>query len=139
VMIPDEYVNNAAERLILYKELDSVDSEEALHVFTERLIDRFGPIPPPTQALINVLRLRWMAKSLGFEKIVLKREKMVCHFISQSDSAYFNSDTFNRILEYLKENYRNTRMKEDGNKLTMSFYPVPGILDAMEIFRKIGG
>ncbi|RLD53415.1 MAG: transcription-repair coupling factor, partial [Bacteroidetes bacterium] len=98
ILIPDDYVTNITERLSLYKDLDGAESEEELSIFVEHLIDRFGPIPPQTQELVNTIRLRWLAKEIGFEKIYMKNEKLTGYFLSNQESAFYQSGNFSKVL-----------------------------------------
>ena len=59
--------------MLLYRELDNLESEEALVQFEAGLADRFGKLPPESIELIEVVRLRWAAIQLGMEKIILKK------------------------------------------------------------------
>ena len=90
VRIPDNYVNDVAERLSLYQELDNIENLEALNAFEERMIDRFGPIPDQVKELFFSFELRWMAKKIGLERLVIKSEKMVCSFISDANRPFMN-------------------------------------------------
>ncbi|HEB62525.1 MAG TPA: transcription-repair coupling factor, partial [Bacteroidetes bacterium] len=89
MLLPDEYVNNIQERLNLYTELDQVDSEEHLEKFAAKLKDRFGKIPRQVNELFDALRLRWVCKQLGFERVILKNQKLRCYFISDPQSSFF--------------------------------------------------
>lgn len=131
VLLPDSYVSHITERLNLYKELDSIASEDGLMQFMERLIDRFGPLPEQTVRLLHTIRLRWLARSIGFEKIVLRNGRMTAYFLNNPESPYFQSEQFTRILEYLKINPSWCRMAEEKNRLFVSFRDVPGISEAL--------
>jgi transcription-repair coupling factor (superfamily II helicase) len=131
ILIPDYYISNITERLNLYKELDSIETEENLMKFMERMIDRFGPIPKQTVLLLHTIRLRWLARSIGFEKLVLRNQRMTAYFINNPESGYFQSDQFTAILEYLKHNPSKCKMTEERNKLFMTFPDVPGISEAL--------
>lgn len=137
LLIPDDYVSSISERLILYKELDSVDNEEWLMKYLERMIDRFGPIPQQVDGLINAVRVRWLAKKTGFEKIILKNGRMTGHFVSNQESDYYNSELFSRVLDYVKGNPRNCRLKETQNRLTLTIEPVGSVFEALEFLRNI--
>jgi transcription-repair coupling factor (superfamily II helicase) len=136
IMIPDHYITNITERLNIYKELDSIDTEENLTAFRERLIDRFGPVPEPTEALISTIRLRWLARKIGFEKLVLRNNRLTAFFISNSDSAYFQSSHFTRILDYLKSNSREGKLKQENDRLSLILQNVSGVEQAI---RRIAG
>lgn len=99
--IPDEYVSVIQERLNLYQELDTLESEEELQAFRTKLEDRFGKIPEPVEELFDGLRLRWLSRQLGFERISLKNNKLRCFFIQNAKSAFFESAIFNHFMQYM--------------------------------------
>lgn len=101
MLIPDEYVNNIQERLLLYTELDGIENEEKLTKFEAKIKDRFGPIPKQIYELFDALRIRWVCKLLGFERLSLKNGKLRCYFIGNAQSPYFETDIFNYILAYV--------------------------------------
>jgi transcription-repair coupling factor (superfamily II helicase) len=124
ILIPDYYVTSVAERLTLYKQLEGVKNEPELIEFEKQLVDRFGPVPKETKALVNTIRLRWLAKDMGFEKLVLKFSKMIAYFTGNQDSDYFQSEAFGKILEAIKQNPNCCEMKEKKEKLTLVFNKV---------------
>jgi transcription-repair coupling factor (superfamily II helicase) len=87
--------------------------------FGKNLVDRFGAIPRPTAELMNTIRLRWLAKDLGFEKVVLKQQTFVAYFVQNQKSAYYQSESFSRLMQYLAKYPARARMKEKNNKLTL--------------------
>jgi transcription-repair coupling factor (superfamily II helicase) len=133
LLFPDEYIGSNTERLHLYKVLDDIDSEERLRDFEKELVDRFGPVPPETAELLNVVRLRWKAMQLGFEKIILKKGQMILHFISNPESGYFESGLFRSVLEFIQQQGRTFRMKETNGKLRMSTDSIPSVSRAITI------
>jgi transcription-repair coupling factor (superfamily II helicase) len=137
IMIPDDYITNVTERLSLYKELDSLGSEYELMNFKGKLEDRFGPVPKQALELLDTIRLRRLAKKIGFEKLILRNDHLICYFISNEDSAYFQSPQFSAILEYMKANASNCRMKEDKNKLMLIFRETPRIKNALQALEQI--
>jgi transcription-repair coupling factor (superfamily II helicase) len=137
ILIPDSYISNITERLSLYKELDSLESEEALLAFQEKLIDRFGPIPSETQELFNAIRLRRLAKSIGIEKLILKNQVMTGHFLSNEASPYYQSEIFTAVLKYVQANISSCRMKEGSGKLSITFQKIITIKDALSVLRKM--
>jgi transcription-repair coupling factor (superfamily II helicase) len=137
ILIPDHYISNITERLSLYKELDGIETEEALQKFRSQLIDRFGPVPQETEALFSTIRLRWLARRTGFEKLVLRNQKLSAYFISNQGSLFYQSDQFNRILRYLQDNPTFGRMKEERDKLTLSVRNVGSIAAAAESLEKL--
>ena len=137
ILLPDYYISNITERLSLYKELDHIENEEALFAFQEKLIDRFGTPPKETQELFNTIRLRWIAKEIGFEKIVLKQNKLIGYFISNQESPYFQSTNFNLVLNFLKVNPKLCRMREHNNKLSLTFINISGVGDGIKVLESI--
>jgi len=132
IMLPDRYVTNITERLSLYKELDSLEAEEDLLAFQERLIDRFGPVPQQTQELINTIRLRRMARKLGFERITLKNTGMTATFITTKDSPFYQSSIFSTVLQFIQVYQHNVRMKEQNDKLSLNFKEIQSVSNAIE-------
>jgi transcription-repair coupling factor (superfamily II helicase) len=132
ILIPGEYVSNISERVKLYRELDNIQHEEKLIDFEKMLHDRFGPLPPATKELIDVVRLRWLAMQLGFEKIILKSGKMLIYFISNQMSPYYKSPVFASILQYVQNNPRKLKMKEGKDKLSMILEEVTTIYQAID-------
>ncbi|MFA4851327.1 MAG: transcription-repair coupling factor [Bacteroidales bacterium] len=139
ILIPDDYVNSVKERLTLYKDLDSIETEEGLEKFREHIIDRFGPVPFQTQELINTVKLRKMAKETGFEKLALKGNKMIGFFIPHEDSPYYQSEEFTRVLNYVQANPRSCKMKEGNNKLTLTFENVNNVNEAIQKLTSLSG
>jgi len=137
ILIPTEYIQNITERMSLYKELDDIEKEEDLTKFENGLVDRFGPIPTSVVELINAIRLRWLAKQLGFEKIVLKNKRLVGFFISNSSSPYYQSDVFTSLLRFVQQYSNVCKMKEVKDKLTLSFENVTNIGDALKQLKKL--
>ena len=131
ILIPDYYVTSVAERLTLYKELDGVKDESQLLEFEKHLVDRFGPVPKETKALINTIRLRWLAKDLGIEKLILKFNKMIAYFAGDQDADFYQSEVFGKILEAIKRNPHCCEMKEKKEKLSLVFNKVNKIDKAL--------
>ena len=121
ILIPDHYVNSISERLQLYKDLNTIENEDELNIFTEQITDRFGKIPPEVEKLLHTIRLRWIAKDLGFEKIILKANKMIAYFVANSKSSFFQSEQFGVILKFIQLNPKACQMKEKNNKLSLIF------------------
>lgn len=137
LLFPDSYIDNITERLRLYRELDNIESEEALSVFEKSLEDRFGPLPQPTIELLQVVRLRWLGMKMGMEKMILKNAAMIVFFVSNQYSPFYQSATFSRILHFLQYNPGVFSMKEGKNKLSMSAKDVNSIFDAIRLLEKI--
>jgi transcription-repair coupling factor (superfamily II helicase) len=124
ILIPDSYVENITERLSLYSRLDNCDTEEELKQMEEEFHDRFGPIPPEVQDLFMTVRCRKLAVGLGFEKLLLKNNGLKCYFINRPDSPYFESETFNRILNYLQTGTNKAKLKQVGKLFLLVVEPV---------------
>jgi transcription-repair coupling factor (superfamily II helicase) len=124
ILIPDNYVNSISERLQLYKDLNNLENQKGLSVFEKDIIDRFGPIPPSVEKLIQSIKLRWLGRDLGFEKIVLKSNKMIAYFIANPQSNFFESESFKGVLNFIQANPKACQMKERNNKLSLIFEKV---------------
>lgn len=137
ILIPDEYVSNIAERINLYKELDNFEKEEELVAFEKQLVDRFGPVPESTKEMIQAIRLRWIGKAIGIEKLVLKQKKLICYFISNQDSLYYQSPLFTKVLNYVQKNPQRCKLKERNERLSLVFENISSIVKAIEVLDKI--
>ncbi|MGM0496725.1 MAG: transcription-repair coupling factor [Bacteroidota bacterium] len=136
ILIPDDYISNTTERINLYRELDNINDEDALKAFEKKLTDRFGPIPDATRQLLELVRLRWLAIDLGFEKVMIKNNTMVLHFISNQNSIYYQSPTFMNIIQYVQKQHEQFQIKE-GKKLTMTVKNIKDIYQALKILQEI--
>jgi transcription-repair coupling factor (superfamily II helicase) len=114
ILIPDSYVESITERLSLYSRLDNCDTEEDLLNFHTEMQDRFGPIPHQVEDLFTTVRCRKMAVELGFERMFLKNEVLKCFFVSNPDSPYFQSETFNKGLQFLQVGTNKAKLKQVG-------------------------
>jgi transcription-repair coupling factor (superfamily II helicase) len=136
ILIPETYINNSSERLQLYSSLDNVKDEIALQSFSSSLIDRFGPLPPSVEQLVNSVRLRWMGEELGLEKISLKNDNLRAYFVSGKDE-YFKSDIFGKILTFVQIHSKQCRMKDTAGKLILTITNIASVEAAIVIFNKI--
>ncbi len=137
LLFPDEYISNISERIHLYRQLDNIETEEGLKEFESQLEDRFGPLPEPAIQLLEVVKLRWEAVKLGFERIVLKNNKFIAYFISNQDSPYYQSEIFGNILSFVKKNPHSLGMKEINNKLTLTAGNIASISEAVSFVRSV--
>jgi transcription-repair coupling factor (superfamily II helicase) len=131
ILIPDSYISSMTERLNLYKELDSIDNEADLGKFRIRMNDRFGQVPVQTEDLLHTIRLRWLARKIGFEKLLLRNQRLTAYFINNPESDYFQSLQFTAILEFIKKNPSYCRMKEDKGRLSIGFPDIKGVDEAI--------
>lgn len=132
ILIPDTYVTNTSERLNLYTKLGNIEDDAALKEFQHDLRDRFGPLPQPVKELTKIVRLRWIAKKLGFEKISLKNNVMKCYFASE-DKSYFHSAIFEKILAYVQQHPTRYALKETTKNLILIAEHITSITHAQEI------
>jgi transcription-repair coupling factor (superfamily II helicase) len=137
LMFPPTYIPNDSERISLYRELDKMENETDILAFTERLKDRFGKIPKEGKELIRVVRLRRLAKSLGMEKIVLKKGRMNIHLVDNNDSPYYQSIAFDKLLAYLTDNPRKCNLREQSCRRSVVISDVRTVEDACSILEDI--
>ena len=115
VCFPTDYIENISERITLYRELDTIRSEEQLLDFRKKLIDRFGVLPEPAEELLEVVRLRWLCCRLGVEKILLKGERMTMYLVQHKD-AYWQSEIFGNIVQYAVTRPERCLLHEEKDK-----------------------
>lgn len=139
ILLPNDYIESPSERVKLYRELDSISTEEALVAFEKNLVDRFGEIPQESLDLLNIVRLRWLAISLGIERIALKNKMMINYFISNQNSLYYQSPVFTDILNFVQQNARNCTLKELNGKLILTFQHIENVKDAIQILQMVKG
>lgn len=136
---PDYYVPGSSERMLLYRELDSISNDSELDKYKNNLVDRFGDIPHEGNELLQIVPLRRIGKRLGCEKITLKQKRMQMQFVSNPMSAYYKSAAFGNILNYIADNPRQCNLKEINGKRTMMINDVSTVAEAVGILRKMEG
>lgn len=129
-LIPENYVSNISERLGLYTQLDDLKSQDELGDFVKMIKDRFGPMPEGVVNLIETVKLRWKAMEIGFEKVTIKGNKMRCYISDKKPQEYFQSSRFGNVLNFIKSNPHDSKMKEVKNKLLISIENVGSIENA---------
>ena len=137
VLLPDDYVTSGTERLVLYKELNELSTEEELAAYRDRLQDRFGPVPHCVDELISTITLRRMAKEFGIEKLILKQGRMVCHLVSNPDHPFFRSEGFSKLIRYAQDNPRRVHLKETPDRLSLGIDHIPSISAALEQMKSL--
>ncbi len=137
IMFPDEYVSNISERIRLYKELNEIGSEDALELFEKRLTDRFGPLPAPAEALLDIVRIKWSAVRLGIEKVLLKNNLLIAYFISDTRSPFYSSSQFVSIMNYVNHRQKQMNMKQSAAKLSLTISDVRSVKTAIRILNEI--
>jgi transcription-repair coupling factor (superfamily II helicase) len=139
ILIPEQYISSVSERLSLYSKLDNIKDKDALDRFKSTLIDRFGPLPAEVLNLIETVKLRWKAVEIGFEKLTLKNEILKGYFVSGTNEAYFKSEKFGNVLQYLQKNPKNCVLKETKGKLLIIFDNIRSIQHSIEILEAVIG
>lgn len=134
---PDTYVPGSSERMLLYRELDNIIDDRELDAYRQRLIDRFGPVPHEGEELLQVVPLRRLGKRLGCEKLILKQDSMRMQFVSNTASAYYKSQAFDKVLRYIGNNPRRCNLKEISGKHIMIVSDVKTVGDAVTVLREI--
>ena len=143
LLFPDDYINNITERLNRYTELNQVKDEEGLQKFESELIDRFGELPSQVEDLLNSVRIKWIANSIGLEKIVMKKGKLIGYFISDQQSAFYQSPGFMKVMRFVQSHPQLCKVKEkqtrNGLRLLLVFERITSVdkaLKAMEPFEQ---
>ena len=139
LLLPADYVPTESERISLYQELDGIERENELMEFRSRLTDRFGTIPDVTLELLRIPRLRRLARRLGIEKVALKQGRMYTYFVDDSNKAYYNSDMFGRLVNYLTAHPRRVQIRENNGRRSFSFLNVPSVETAVAILQEVIG
>ena len=137
ILIPDSYVESITERLTLYTRLDNCEGEEELQLFYQELEDRFGPVPSQVEDLFDTVRVRALSVRLGFEKMILKEESLRCYFINRPDSPYFESETFQRILEYIQKHTNKAKLKQAGKLFLLTVEHIPSMKDLLGFLQRM--
>ena len=136
-LIPDSYIDMTAEKIRIYKELDSLSSDKEINQMKTRLSDRFGDIPEELLRLFDIVRIRQLGQKLGFEKIIIKNGVMIAFFISNPLSQYYKSDRFSKILESLSIHPNLFELKQNDNRLRIFSRNIDGISKAYQILSKL--
>ncbi len=137
LLLPDRYVQGSSERMLLYRELDSLKLDSEVEEFKERLLDRFGPIPSETEELLRVVPLRRLGARVGAEKIYLKAGKMMLYFLSDPNSPYFQSAMFGKVINYMMRYTKRCDLKENKGKRSIVIKNVPSVEEAISVLKEI--
>ena len=138
LMFPPAYIPNDSERVSLYRELDKMEEERDILAFTERLKDRFGKVPKEGKELIRVVRLRRMAKTLGMEKVILKKGQMSIFLVTNPESPYYESEAFDKLLGFIQKHPRECTLREQNGKRSIVIKNVPMVEVACNYLDEIG-
>ena len=141
ILFPDTYINNVQERLSCYQSLNEATNQSALDQLVVELRDRFGPLPTTSQALIQSVQLKWIATELHFEKVVLKKNKLICYFDTTSTDNFFQSDDFSQMMRQLQSHSKKGILKErkqgENTRLLLSFEEVKTIEEALRCLAEL--
>mgnify|MGYP003663259607 FL=1 len=139
LLFPDDYVNNITERLNLYTKLNEIKDEAALQKFEQELVDRFGELPQSAIDLFNSVRIKWIAIVMGLERVVMKKGKLVGYFVSDQQSAFYQSEAFTKVLQYVQSHPNAVTMKEkqtrSGLRLMLTFDRITSINKALQALK----
>jgi transcription-repair coupling factor (superfamily II helicase) len=139
ILIPDLYVESITERLSLYTRLDNCETEEELLNFHKEMADRFGPVPDEVNDLFDTVRIRRMAVTLGFEKLIFKNNQVKFYFINRPDSKYFDSDIFKNILSYIQRQTSQARLRQNGKLFTLVISEMNSMKKLLDFMRRMYG
>lgn len=141
LLFPEDYINNVTERLNLYTQLSEVNDEPSLQQFEAQLVDRFGMLPKPAVDLLNSVRMKWMATTIGLEKVVLKKGKLLGYFIADQQSNFYQSPAFTHVLQYVQSHPKHTQLKEkqtrNGLRLVLVADKITKVEQALRILEPL--
>ena len=141
LLFPDDYINNITERLNLYTKLNAIKNEEELSIFESEIIDRFGELPTQVSDLLDSVRLKWIATKMGIEKLIMKQGKLIGYFIQDQQSAFYQSDDFSKVLQFVQMNAEKCKMKEkktrNGLRLLLTFDHIRSTKQALKALSQI--
>ena len=132
---PETYVPGSSERMLLYRELDNIEREDDLVAYRKRLVDRFGPVPPEGEELMQVVVLRRIGKHLGCEKVILKQGVMTLQFVSNQNSPFYQSKIFGGIIHYVMDNPRRCNFKDINGHRLIKIANVPSVSEAVHVMK----
>ena len=132
---PETYVPGSSERMLLYRELDNIEREDDLDAYRKRLVDRFGPVPPEGEELMQVVVLRRIGKHLGCEKVILKQGVMTLQFVSNQNSPFYQSKIFGGIIHYVMDNPRRCNFKDINGHRLIKIANVPSVSEAVHVMK----
>ena len=136
-LIPDGYIDITAEKIRIYKQLDSISSDKEIDRFAKQLEDRFGTLPEEVSNLFLVVKIRNLGTSLGFEKIIIKNGLFICFFISNQMSPYFQSEIFDRIIARISDGTSGFEFKQSEGKLKLVARKVDNLEKALLMLKKL--
>jgi len=141
IMFPDDYINNINERLNLYTKLNELTSEEELLAFEKELTDRFGELPVQAVDLLNSIRIKWIAKHIGLERVIMKKGVLIGYFIANQESRFYQTQNFSKVLQYVQTHPMLCALKEketrSGLRLLIRFENIKSVKDALRVLKPL--
>ncbi|WP_370477260.1 transcription-repair coupling factor [Tamlana flava] len=141
LLFPDSYINNITERLNLYTQLNDLKTETELFTFEKELIDRFGELPKQVTDLLDSVQIKWLATKIGFEKVVMKKGKLLGYFINDQQSSFYQSNNFTKVLQFVQAHPNACKMKEkqtrNGLRLMLTFDNIKTVKQALGALQTI--
>ena len=137
-LIPDSYIEMTAEKIRIYKELDSIVREKELTQMAARITDRFGPMPRELENLFDVVRIRQAGEKLGFEKIIIKNGILIAFFIANPMSPYYRSPVFGRVMEKVSDTGSLFELKQNDGRLRIISRGVNSTSSALQTLKLLG-
>ncbi len=137
LLLPESYVSNISERMHLYRELDNTSTAAELENFRAMLEDRFGPLPTQAEELLKAVLLRRLSMQAGVEKIILKNQTLIAYFVSNPDSQFYRSESFNRIIANIQRNPKLFRMRQEKERLSLRVNNISSIERAIGILEQL--
>ena len=136
-LIPDTYIDMTAEKIRIYKELDSLTNDKDMNNLKKKLEDRFGPLPEELLRLFDIVKIRQLGQKLGFEKIIIKNGVLIAFFISNPLSQYYKTDRFAKILENVTLNPNLFELKQNDSKLRIFSRNIESVAKAYEVMKRL--
>ena len=137
LLLPADYVTGSSERMLLYRELDSLTLDTEVEAYRQRLVDRFGPVPPETEELLRIVPLKRLAARMGAEKVVLKAGRMTLFLVSNPNSPYYQSQAFGRIIAYMMKYTRRCDLREQQGKRSLLVKEVTTVAEAVSVLQEM--
>ena len=136
-LIPDEYMDITAEKIRIYRSIDSMSSDKEIDNYAKRLEDRFGTLPEEVKNLFLVVKIRNRGAALGFEKVIIKNGIMIAFFVSNPMSPYYKSEVFEKVMGRISDMGGKLELKQVENKLKIVARGVPSLAVAFNILNRL--
>ena len=137
LLFPDEYITSISERMLLYRELDNMETERIITTLPKESYRSLRTNPKSSEELLNVVRLRWVAISISIERIILKEKKLICYLPSDPGSRFYKSETFQKLMSWILKNSSLGKVKESKGKLSILFPDITSIKQGLSFLKNI--